>query len=116
MDAVELVTVGQRRGLGLPGTSREPRFALAVDPASATVTVGRREDLLDDSLSLTDLVWADTPVTGPVLAQCSAHGEVRAAVLSGSVLRWDAPQPRVAPGQSVAFYAGDEVLGGGIAL
>ncbi len=115
VDAVELVTVGQRRGLGLPGRGREPRFAVAVDAGTATVTVGRREDLLDTELALTDLVWADGPVRGPVLAQCSAHGEVRTGVLDGDVLRWDRPQPRVAPGQSVAFYTGDEVLGGAIA-
>jgi tRNA-specific 2-thiouridylase len=35
VDAVELVTVGQRRGLGLPGGS-DPRYVLDVDVASAT--------------------------------------------------------------------------------
>ena len=61
------------------------------------------------------------PVDGPILAQCSAHGEVLPAVLDpgaeGAVLRWLTRQRRVAPGQSVVFYdAGDEhVLGGGIA-
>jgi tRNA-specific 2-thiouridylase len=116
VDAFELVTVGQRRGLGRPASGRhEPRFALDVDATTATVTIGRREELLDDELALTGTVWADGAVSGPVLAQCSAHGEVRAGRLEGEVLHWDEPQPRVAPGQSVAFYAGDEVLGGAIA-
>ncbi|HEY5887565.1 MAG TPA: tRNA 2-thiouridine(34) synthase MnmA [Acidimicrobiales bacterium] len=113
VDAVELVTVGQRRGLGLR-SQQEPSFVTSVDVAAATVTMGRKEDLLDQALELTDLVWAGGPVCGPVLAQCSAHGEVRSGVLDGSELRWDAPQPRVAPGQSVALYDGDEVLGGAI--
>ncbi len=114
VDAVELVTVGQRRGLGLtPGP--EPRFVTAVDVPAATVTVGRREDLLDDGLTLEQPVWADGPVEGPVIVQCSAHGEPRQGHLRGGDLRWDAPQPRVAPGQSVVFYDGDEVLGGAIA-
>jgi len=54
-------------------------------------------------------------VTGPVLVQCSAHGHPRPGSLAGSVLTWDAPQPRVAPGQSVVFYDGDQVLGGALA-
>ncbi|HYF46450.1 MAG TPA: tRNA 2-thiouridine(34) synthase MnmA [Acidimicrobiales bacterium] len=113
VDAVELVTVGQRRGLGLRG-QHEPRFVTAVDVGTATVTVGRRDDVLVGEQRLTDLVWADAPVDGQVLVQCSAHGEVREGRLDGSVLHWRDPQPRVAPGQSVAFYDGDEVLGGAL--
>ncbi|HMF84499.1 MAG TPA: aminomethyltransferase beta-barrel domain-containing protein [Acidimicrobiia bacterium] len=30
-------------------------------------------------------------------------------------MRFEQPQPRVAPGQVVAVYAGDTLLGGGIA-
>jgi tRNA U34 2-thiouridine synthase MnmA/TrmU len=79
------------------------------------VTVGPRDELLDDWVRLTGLAWADGPVRGRVEAQCSAHGEVRTGWFEGDELRWDRPQPRVAPGQSVALYDGDEVLGGGIA-
>jgi len=112
--AVELVTVGQRRGLGLR-RQQEPSFVTSVDVGTATVTIGRKEDLLDVEVLLEDLVWADRPVTGPVLVQCSAHGHPRPGSLGGSVLTWDAPQPRVAPGQSVVFYDGDQVLGGALA-
>jgi tRNA-specific 2-thiouridylase len=114
VDAVELVTVGQRRGLGLR-RQQTPSFVTEVDVGTATVTVGAREDLLDEEVVLTDVVWADAPVAGPVLAQCSAHGEARSGVFTGGVLAWDSPQSRVAPGQSVVLYDGDEVLGGGIA-
>jgi tRNA-specific 2-thiouridylase len=114
VEAVELVTVGQRRGLGLRGA--EPRFVTAVDVPSATVTVGRKVDLLVDETVLADLVWADGPVTGAVEVQCSAHGEVRQGVLGDDRVVWSTPQPMVAPGQSVVFYDGDEVLGGAIAV
>jgi tRNA-specific 2-thiouridylase len=113
--AVELVTIGQRKGLGLPGGTREPRFAVAVDPASATVTVGGASDLLATEVPLDRITWADGPHAGAVLAQTSAHGDPRPATIDGAVLRWDEPQRRVAPGQSVVFYAGDEVLGGAMA-
>jgi tRNA-specific 2-thiouridylase len=115
VDAVQLVTVGQRRGLGLDGTGREPRFVTSVDVPGATVTVGRKEDLLVDETALTDVVWAHAPVRGAVEVQCSAHGAVRQGVLDVDRIVWAEAQPRVAPGQSVAFYDGDEVLGGAIA-
>ena len=56
-------------------------------------------------------------VSGRVLAQCTAHGEPRAAHLDGTTLIWDEPQRRVAPGQSIAFYDLDDVelLGGAVA-
>lgn len=113
VDATELVTVGQRRGLGLGGGER--RYALSVDPAAGTVVVGGLDDLLSDSVKLTDLTWIDGPVIGPVLAQCSAHGPALEAGFDGASLRFAEPQRRVAPGQSVVLYRGDEVLGGGIA-
>jgi tRNA U34 2-thiouridine synthase MnmA/TrmU len=57
----------------------------------------------------------DGPASGPVLAQSSAHGEAVAAELDRDTVRFAAPHRRVAPGQSVVLYLGDEVLGGGIA-
>ena len=116
--AVELVTVGQRKGLDLAGVARR-RFVVDVDVVSATVVVGSREDLDRDSLSLADVVWSHRPVAGPCLVQCSAHGEPRPATIEIDGpdhvrVRWDEPQRCVAPGQSAVFYDGDTVLGGGI--
>jgi tRNA-specific 2-thiouridylase len=66
-------------------------------------------------------VWAGGPVTGPAEAQCSAHGVPRPAQVepAGSrgeraVVRFERRQRRVAPGQSVVLYHGDEVVGGGV--
>ena len=112
VEAVQLVTVGQRRGIGLAGGS-EPRYVIAVE--DDTITVGSERDLLVDELEVTDMTWVDEPVTGEVLVQCSAHGTPRPATIAGTTLRFAEPQRRVAPGQSVALYRGDDVLGGGIA-
>jgi tRNA-specific 2-thiouridylase len=114
VDAVQLVTVGQRRGLPTGG-SADRRYALAVDVAAGVVTVGGQADLLVDEVALHDLRWVDRPAAGDVLVQCSAHGRPRPARLEGDRLRWATPAPRVAPGQSVVLYRGDEVLGGGLA-
>jgi tRNA-specific 2-thiouridylase len=119
--ARQLVTVGQRRGLGTQG-GEPPRYVVGVDAAAGVVTVGDAADLAVGEVSLTDVVWADRPQWGPVLAQCSAHGRPRAGCLveggegsnSTARLRWERPQRLVAPGQSVVFYQGEQVLGGGI--
>lgn len=121
VDAVELVTVGQRRGLA-PGRDGTARYALDIDVEAATVTIGTAAELEDTSVSLTQVVWADQPVLGPVLVQCSAHGTPVPATLvapdpadpSRRTVSLAAPLRRIAPGQSVVFYAADEVLGGGI--
>lgn len=107
VDAVELVTIGQRRGLDLAGGA-ERRFVTDVDVRSRTVTVGSAADLERDELALGDLVWAEGPVEGEVRAQCSAHGTAAPGVLridrGTARLRWERPQRRVAPGQSVVVY------------
>ena len=111
-DAVELVTVGQRKGLGLGGGGHR-RFAVAVDVAGRTVTVGGAADLLAATVDLVDHRWADGPVRGTVLAQASAHGEPAPGCLDDDGrLTWETPRRRVAPGQAVAFYDGDTLTGG----
>ena len=110
VDAVELVTIGQRKGLGVSGAG-DRRFAVAVDVASRRVTVGAAADLLVDDTALSDLAWADRPVTGTIRAQVSAHGTAADGVVDGATLRWAEPHRRVAPGQSVVLYEGDEVVG-----
>lgn len=117
--AVELVTVGQRRGLSLGGGSGR-RFVTEVDVAGRTVKVAPRDALLVREVHLEDLRWTHEARSGPLEAQVSAHGSSAPAHLevgggSGGMIRWERPRPRVAPGQSVVLYSGDLVVGGGIA-
>jgi tRNA-specific 2-thiouridylase len=123
VDAVELVTVGQRRGLGLPGGGA-PRYVVDVDVAAATVRVGAERDLLCEHVALERVVWsADPPAAAPrstIAAQCSAHGSPRPARIEPvgddrALVRFERRERRVARGQSVVLYEGDEVIGGGIA-
>ena len=53
----------------------------------------------------------------PLAAQSSAHGAPVACTFDAhdQVVHFGAPQLRVAPGQVVALYDGDVVIGGGIA-
>jgi tRNA-specific 2-thiouridylase len=117
--AVQLVTVGQRRGLGLAGAP-QGRYALAVDVDAARVTVGPLEALQSDRVDITGVTWVDgrPPLGTTVAVQASAHGRLSAAVLDEGGVRLVRPQRRVAPGQAVVIYdaaTGAEVLGGGIA-
>ena len=114
--AMELVTVGQRRGLGAVGDGA-PRYVLDVDPALSTVTVGRRDELDCSVTPLEDWRWTGGPVAGPVEVQTSAHGRTSLATLApdGVSVCWSEPRRAVAPGQSVVAYRGDIVVGGGTA-
>lgn len=117
VDAVHLVTVGQRRGLRLPGGG-VPRYVLDVDVSTPKVTVGTAEELTVREVPLRSFRWSTGPVRGPVLVQRSAHGEPRAGRVEeragdSAVVHVDDAVPRVAPGQSVVVYEGDEVAGAG---
>jgi len=114
--AVELVTVGQRRGLGISAPGRH--YALEVDPASATVVVGSEDELLTEKVELTGWTWVAEPlaVGALALAQASAHGRPRPVRLTETgVCYLEGPDRRVAPGQTVALYLGDQVVGSGTA-
>jgi tRNA-specific 2-thiouridylase len=97
---------------------------VAVDLPTATVTVGSAADLLVDETPGEGLVWTGDHVDPDRLAaQTSAHGEAQPVTVHASpercpdrwLLRWARPHRRVAPGQSVVFYEGDEVVGGATA-
>lgn len=112
--AVELVTVGQRRGLALAG-ARAPRYVLDVDVPAATVTVGPLDALLTDEVAIAQVTWVQDEPAGDVLVQSSAHGSVTPASYRDGTIRFHEPVRRIAPGQSVVLYDGDAVLGGGVA-
>ena len=118
--ALELVTVGQRRGLGLPGPRARPerRYVVDVDIVAGTATVGVLGDLLVDRLQLHELRWPVglLPVGARVQAQLSAHGQPVPAEWQGAgALFLFEKVRRVAPGQAVVLYDDDTVVGGGVA-
>ena len=115
VDSIQTVTIGQRKGLGLPGGT-PARYVNDVDVATQTVTIGTRKDLLVDGVDLDRMAWVGQPIERTLVAQTSAHGRVRPASVVGDRVVWSEPQPKVAPGQTVVLYDGDLVVGGGIAV
>ena len=120
VESVELVTIGQRKGLGLAGGA-EPRYVIDVDLSVAgerpTVVVGERHDLSTDHTPLESWRWVGASFERqPLMFQCSAHGRPEPGeVVDGRVV-WADPHRRIAAGQSIVAYDEDgHVVGGGIA-
>lgn len=115
-DGYARFTIGQRRGLGL--SFGERRFVVDVDADSATVTIGSPCDLLRGEISVRDVTFVDGMPVARIAAQTSAHGTPVAARLDGARLVFSTPRQRVAPGQLIAFYDGDDpevVVGSAVA-
>jgi tRNA-specific 2-thiouridylase len=125
VDAVELVTVGQRRGMG-HGPDGRRHYVVRVDVPARRVTVGSAAEAATSAVALPNasLTWVDRPL-GPgdrAVAQVSAHGTPAPGTLAARagalVVEFDSPQRPVAPGQTVALYdvsEPDAVVGAGIA-
>ncbi len=122
VESVELVTVGQRKGIGLPGGGPK-RYVIDVDSASATVTVGTDADLLRDELVVDRMAWVDGPVEGarscsavPTAGRCprpspSSTSRSRCAGVNPNVaslpVRASSPTTRPIPGSSAAASAAE---------
>lgn len=112
-------TIGQRRGLHLsvPGAGGRPRYVLDLQPATATVVVGGREDLLVTGLEAIRPRWTESAPTQPFEAtvQVRAHGGEHRAVVTpdGDTVKVDLLDPAegIAPGQTVVYYDGTRVVG-----
>jgi tRNA-specific 2-thiouridylase len=117
---VHRFTVGQRKGLGIGGTTA-PLYVLKIDAESRQVTVGAREALDRASLTASDMNWIAVDAPGEPLRVAAqirhrhtpAPGTVRALPGGRAGFVFDTPQPAVTPGQAVVFYDGDLVVGGG---
>jgi len=113
-------TVGQRRGLGL--TAGRPLYVTALDPSRNAVVVGEEDELE------VDVILAEQPnfISIPALqGRLAVEAKIRhthepaAATIEptedGLVrVRFERAQRAPAPGQSVVFYRGDLVVGGGV--
>jgi tRNA-specific 2-thiouridylase len=113
---VRAFTVGQRRGLAVATGAR--RYVVDVDATTATVTIGGPDDLARADVHVGAVTTTGAPVAPGtrVDAQVRAHGTPQPGTWWGDRVVWDVPQPRVAPGQTVALYDGDRVLGAGTAV
>ncbi len=110
-------TIGQRRGLGI--AAGEPMYVTRIDPVTAAVTIGPREDLLTRHLSASDANWhCDVEDDFDAIVQIrynhrGAAGRVSRNDDNSFEVQFAEPISAVTPGQAVVVYDADRMLGGG---
>ena len=112
------LTVGQRSGTGV--ATGERLYVLRLEPERSAAVVGTREEITRTTYELRDVRFTRDVAPSDVF-EISAVLRYRGTPLAATVevipdgarLRLAAPA-LVAPGQAAVFYAGDEVVGGGI--
>ena len=112
-------TVGQRQGLGLASTQR--LYVIKLDATSNSLVVGSESQLLSNTLTANNLFWVSGEAPKQVIhiaARIRSKAPEVAAELcvndEVAEVNFHEPQRAIAPGQSIVFYQGDAVLGGGI--
>ena len=118
---IQFFTIGQRRGLGLTGSTRRPLYVTRIDSDSNEVTLGNSEDLLRTGLwaSGVNYVSGDPPedmtsVTAKIRYKGSESSAAVTPLQDGwAQIKFHEPQRAVTPGQAVVFYDADRILGGG---
>ena len=119
-EGVPLYTVGQRRGLGV--AAPRPLYVTGLDHRRNRVIVGEREDVFSRALIARELNWiAIDALEAPLSVRAKVRygakeGNATVYPLRGGAVKvvFEEPQRAVTPGQSVVFYDGDYVVGGGI--
>lgn len=124
-EGIHSFTVGQRKGLPIPGGMGRPMYVTDIDPESGAVRVGPAEHLLRRRLRATGVNWiqGDVPADSVDMeARIRYKGQDIPAVAypnhggrsDEAIVEFESPQRAITPGQAVVFYQGERVLGGGM--
>lgn len=113
-------TVGQRKGLGISFDC--PMFVAKIDAAKNAVILAPNSALMKTRLMAEHINWIDfDELHQPIRAQAKIRYGMNAAEASvipqndGTVeVVFDNPQRAITPGQSITFYDGDYLIGGGV--
>ncbi len=114
-------TLGQRRGLGV--AHPRPLYVVEIRPAENVIVAGEKADLFTREARVSGINWiaGAPPAARAVTAKIRyRHSEAAARIepeddgTRSCRVRFDTPQEAITPGQSMVFYDGDVVLGGGI--
>jgi tRNA-specific 2-thiouridylase len=119
-------TLGQRRGIGIPSNAERERYVVVGKRAADNALLvafdhANAPGLFQSEVRVHSLSWTGAPVT----AARDLEGRVRyrdpRVPLSfepdgpgGALVRFRSPQRALAPGQVLALYEGDRLLGGGL--
>ena len=114
-------TIGQRKGLGIGGT-KEPIYVTNILPKENKIIVGSKKDLFSKELIAGDLNWIAVEklqkavkIKAKIRLQHKEQECVVSPFNKGKVkVVFKKPQMAITPGQSVVFYKGTAVFGGGV--
>ncbi|MEW6682360.1 MAG: tRNA 2-thiouridine(34) synthase MnmA [Nitrospirota bacterium] len=117
---VAFYTVGQRRGLGVAAGER--RYVTELDAERNLVVLGGEADLYTNACEVEDVrLGAVAAITEPTRVSAKYRYKTPEACATLSPYRdgllrvvFDQTQRAVAPGQSIVFYDGNVVVGGGV--
>ena len=116
---IQFYTIGQRKGLGI--SSGQPLYVTTIDHARNAIAVGTKEEIYGDELVASELNWiAIEELKRPTDIKAKIrylHEEAEATITPLDEdkvhVKFEEPQMAIAPGQTVVFYDGDMVMGGG---
>lgn len=112
-------TIGQRKGLGI--ALGKPAFVTCINSKTNEVTLGSNADLFNTKVTCTDYFFtannADFYNNKKVLAKVRYSAENTEALIevynNKIMATFEEPQRAATPGQSIVFYEGENVIGGG---
>jgi len=112
-------TIGQRRGIGIPGPT--PYYVIRLDQEQNQLVVGSKSELAATECLVTHINWIDTePPDKSTSVQTRIryrHQEAESLLTlldhHTATVRFFQPQYAITPGQAAVFYQGERVLGGG---
>lgn len=131
-EGIAFYTVGQRIHVNpMPGFSRGRMYVARILPEENMLIAGKETDLFSSRLKVGEINWVN-PDSVSRNAAGSGQIPVRAKIRYGSAsadamlhlngsrtevyVSFLRPQRAVTPGQAAVFYAGEEVIGGGVIL
>ncbi|PIP16770.1 MAG: tRNA 2-thiouridine(34) synthase MnmA [bacterium (Candidatus Ratteibacteria) CG23_combo_of_CG06-09_8_20_14_all_48_7] len=131
---IAFYTVGQREGLGI--SFPEPLYVIRIDPDQNCLIVGEKKEVYRKELFAIDVNWITEKPSQRITVKARIryrNPETRATLTPSPLplplrervwvrginscefkVKFDKPQFAVTPGQSVVFYQGETVLGGGL--
>jgi tRNA-specific 2-thiouridylase len=121
---IAFYTLGQRKGIG--AHQGQPKYVVEIDQKNNVIVIGNDEDtfspeLIADQLSFVSGKIPKKPLA--IKAKIRYNSPEESAMLypltggrdeGRARVEFNKPQRSITPGQSVVFYRGDELIGGGI--
>lgn len=119
-DGIIKYTIGQRKGLGI--SFGKPMFVIKIDKEKNAIILGEeksqyKDELIADEVNFTlfDYPQNEMKITAKTRYKSKLIDATLTPLGDGKVkVKFSEKQKSITPGQSVVFYQGDAVIGGGV--